>query len=60
MVNVAVYVRLSDEDRFKQCETDDSESIQNHKAMLTDYCKERNWDIYDVYSDEDYSRAQCA
>ena len=57
MVNVAVYVRLSDEDRFKQCETDDSESIQNQKSMLTEYCKERNWDIYDVYSDEDYSGA---
>lgn len=55
MVSVAIYVRLSDEDRDKRHQTDESESIQNQKAMLSDYCKERNWDIYDVYCDEDYS-----
>lgn len=55
MVNVAIYVRLSDEDRDKRHETDDSESIGNQKAMLSDYCKERNWDVFDIYCDEDYS-----
>ena len=55
MVNVAIYTRLSDEDRDKQHESDESESIQNQKAMLSDYCKERNWDIFDIYCDEDYS-----
>lgn len=57
MVNVAIYVRLSDEDRNKQHESDESESIQNQKAMLCDYCKERNWDVFDIYCDEDYSGA---
>lgn len=55
MVSTAIYVRLSDEDRDKQNETDESESIQNQKAMLTDYCTERNWDVFDIYCDEDYS-----
>ena len=55
MVNVAIYTRLSDEDRDKQNITDESESIQNQKAMLGDYCKERNWDVFDIYCDEDYS-----
>lgn len=60
MVNVAIYVRLSDEDRNKQFETDESESIQNQKSMLSDFCKERNWEIYDIYCDEDYSGTDSA
>lgn len=55
MVNVAIYVRLSDEDRDKALKTDESESIQNQKSMLKEYCKDRDWDIYDIYDDEDYS-----
>ncbi len=55
MVNVAIYVRLSDEDRDKVVKTDESESIQNQKSMLKEYCKDRDWDIYDIYNDEDYS-----
>jgi hypothetical protein len=54
-LSIAIYTRLSDEDRDKQHESDESESIQNQKAMLSDYCKERNWDIFDIYCDEDYS-----
>lgn len=54
-ISAAIYVRLSDEDRDKRFKGDDSESIQNQKAMLTDFCRERNWDIYDIYSDDDYS-----
>lgn len=57
MISTAIYVRLSDEDRDKNLKTDESESIQNQKSMLVDYCKERNWDIYDIYCDEDYSGA---
>ena len=33
-MNVAIYCRLSDEDRDKLSEHDDSASIQNQKAML--------------------------
>jgi N-acetylmuramoyl-L-alanine amidase CwlD len=53
MVNAAIYTRLSHEDEAKQDQ--ESESIQNQKAMLSDYCRERNWNIYDIYCDEDYS-----
>lgn len=54
-ISVAIYVRLSNEDRNKQNKFDESESIQNQKSMLSEYCRERNWDIYDIYNDEDYS-----
>ncbi len=53
--SAAIYVRLSKEDRDKLCKTDDSESIQNQKSMLTEYCMQNGWDIYDVYDDEDFS-----
>lgn len=55
IMNVAIYVRLSDEDRDKQNKFDESESIQNQKAMLTEYCKDRDWNIYEIYTDEDFS-----
>ena len=48
MVSAAVYLRLSDEDRNKKSEADESESIQNQKSLLTDYCRQRNWDIFDL------------
>lgn len=54
-INVAIYVRLSDEDRDKQFKTDDSGSIQNQKSMLTAYCEERRWNIYDIYCDDGFS-----
>ncbi len=60
MVQVAIYVRLSSEDRDKRFKTDESDSIQNQKMMLKAYCKERNWDIYDIYCDEDYSGADSS
>ena len=34
---VAIYCRLSEEDKNKQNATDDSGSIQNQKAMLREY-----------------------
>lgn len=57
MVNVAIYLRLSDEDRDKKHKSDESESIQNQRSMLREYCVNRGWDIYDIYCDEDYSGA---
>lgn len=48
----AIYCRLSKEDAEKHGE---SESIQNQKAMLAAYAEERNWEIWDIYSDEDFS-----
>ncbi len=52
---VAIYCRLSEEDKNKQNATDDSGSIQNQKAMLREYAYKRGWDIYDIYSDDDYA-----
>ena len=54
---VAIYPRLSEEDRFKKNETDESESIQNQKSMLIEYAIEQDWEIYDIYCDEDWSGA---
>ena len=55
MISVAIYVRLSDEDRNKRFRTDESESIQNQRSLLTEYCREHSWNIYDIYCDENYS-----
>lgn len=54
---VAIYCRLSDEDRNKKNIMDESESIHNQKNMLVNYCLERNWTPYKIYCDEDYSGA---
>lgn len=54
---VAIYCRLSEEDRNKQRETDDSNSIQNQKSMLLQYSLEQGWDVYNIYSDDDYTGA---
>lgn len=51
---VAIYCRLSEEDRGKS-EKEDSESIQNQKNILTSYAFEAGWEIYDIYSDDDWS-----
>ena len=50
---VAIYCRLSEEDRNKQSETDDSNSIQNQKSMLLQYSLEHGWEVYNIYSDDD-------
>lgn len=57
MIKVAIYCRLSDEDKNKQL-NDDSESIKNQKAMLTMYAEEKGWQIYDYYWDDDYSGSE--
>ena len=54
MNKVAIYVRLSREDIDKN-KGDDSNSIVNQKSLLSTYCKERNWDIYDIYCDDGFS-----
>lgn len=54
-MKVAIYCRLSREDDDKLHENDESESIQNQKSMLLNYATERNWDVYKIYCDEDYS-----
>lgn len=56
-MKVAIYCRLSEEDRNKQNENDDSNSIQNQKTMLLEYAIERGWDVYNIYSDDDYTGA---
>ncbi len=54
-MKVAIYCRLSEEDRNKQSETDDSNSIQNQKSMLMQYAMEQGWELYNIYSDDDYT-----
>ena len=56
-MKVAIYCRLSEEDRNKQFETDDSGSIQNQKSMLVQYATEQGWEVYNIYSDHDYAGA---
>ena len=54
-IKVAIYCRLSEEDRNKQAETDDSNSIQNQKSMLLQHSIEQGWEVYNIYSDDDYT-----
>lgn len=54
-MKVALYCRLSEEDKDKINPSDVSESIQNQRALLEGYALANNWQIYDVYSDDDWS-----
>ena len=54
-MKVAIYCRLSEEDRNKVNKEDDSNSIQNQKSMLLQYCLEQGWEPYGIYSDDDYT-----
>lgn len=56
-LRVAIYCRLSEEDRNKENKEDDSTSIQNQKLMLTEYAISQGWEIEEVYSDDDYTGA---
>lgn len=56
-MNVAIYCRLSDEDRGKIAKNDESMSIQNQKTMLVQYAASKGWNLYDIYSDDDYTGA---
>ncbi|WP_027621677.1 recombinase family protein [Acetivibrio clariflavus] len=52
---VAIYCRLSDEDKNKANKYEDSESIQNQKKLLLDFARENKWEVYKIYCDDDYS-----
>jgi len=56
-MKVAIYCRLSEEDRNKQNKTDDSESIQNQKSLLLQHAISKGWEVYNIYSDDDYAGA---
>lgn len=56
-MKVAIYCRLSEEDQNKSHVTDDSASIQNQKSMLLQYALAQNWEVYRIYSDDDYTGA---
>ena len=56
-MKAAIYCRLSEEDRDKSRETDDSKSIQNQKSMLLQYAMEQGWEIVQIYADDDYAGA---
>lgn len=51
---VAIYCRLSAEDRDKLDKNDYSKSIQNQISMLVDYANRQNWKIYNIFVDDDY------
>lgn len=55
--SAALYLRLSKEDDKKggMRIEDDSESIKNQKALLENFAKEQNINIYDIYIDDGYS-----
>lgn len=51
----ALYLRLSKEDKDKLTKGDDSASIQNQRLLLTDYALQHDYQIAEVYSDDDES-----
>ena len=59
-MKAALYCRLSEEDRNKRDPQDDSGSIQNQKALLLRYAAERGWEVYQIYSDDDYAGSDRA
>lgn len=55
-MKAALYCRLSEEDRSRQG-GDDSMSIRNQKSLLLAYALEKGWEVYSIYSDDDYAGA---
>lgn len=55
MSRAALYCRLSEEDRNKVSADDDSTSIQNQKSMLLQYAMKQGWEVFHIYSDDDYT-----
>lgn len=47
----ALYCRLSSDDAY----LGESGSIQTQRALLTQYCKENNFAVYDTYADDGFS-----
>lgn len=56
-MKVAIYCRLSEEDKDKKEAEEDSGSIQNQKSMLQQYAMEQGWKVYRIYCDDDYTGA---
>lgn len=56
-MKAAVYCRLSDEDSDKRNPSVESESIQNQKTMLVQFVLQQGWELYKIYSDDDYTGA---
>lgn len=56
-MKVAIYCRLSEEDRNKSTKEVDSESIQNQKSILLKYALDNGWEVYNIYSDDDFTGA---
>lgn len=56
-MRAAIYCRLSDEDRNKQQSFAESESIKNQKSLLLEYCHAQQWEVADIFCDEDMSGA---
>lgn len=50
-----LYLRLSKEDQDKLTRGDDSASIKNQRLLLTDYALKQDYQIVEVYSDDDES-----
>ncbi len=55
MSKVALYCRLSKEYEHNARGREYSESIQNQKMILTDFALKNGFEIYKIYSDENYS-----
>lgn len=51
----AIYCRLSQEDREKAVDGQESRSISNQRSLLLDYASQQGWTVTKVYVDEDYS-----
>jgi len=54
-MKAALYCRISKEDIDKINSGDDSESIKNQRSMLIEFSKDKGYEIYKIYTDEDYS-----
>lgn len=55
-MRAAVYCRLSKEDEvLPGSEAQESESIQNQRAMLLEYARQHGHEVTHIYCDEDYS-----
>jgi len=55
LIRVAIYARLSDEDKNKTSYSEKSESIKNQITLATKFAQENGWKIVEVYSDDDWS-----
>lgn len=54
-IKAAIYCRLSKEDIDKESINQESQSIINQTMMLLDYIEQNDFELYDIYKDDDYS-----